>query len=208
MVTRDEMFQMLGSGTGVKVDPRTGEDLDNDPNNRATKTYTGQVFSLFDPTTWTFNKLDIARPLSNCCRWAGHIDYRQVGAHCIEVALWLRKEGAPPLTQLLGLLHDASEAYLLDIPRPWKQEVWIDGRSYLERESELEHAIFTWAGVLPAFEKDWGWIKEADLANFLVERASRGANATKLPFLHPDTCLSDYLAWWHVLEQEAGIEPR
>lgn len=65
---------------------------------------------------------DIAHALSLQCRFAGHTrGLYSVGQHSLLVADYLRDRGEPAPVVLWGLLHDASEAYLSDIPRPLKR---------------------------------------------------------------------------------------
>lgn len=206
MVTKAEMIEM---GTCMPTDsnPLTGADLDADPNNRAVKTYTGVPFDMFNRDSWEFRRVDIARSLSNCCRFAGHIDPRTVAQHCLHVREILEDWGYDPDVQLLGLLHDASEAYLLDIPRPWKSEVMIDGLPYTVREASIEEALFEWAGphVQGARHTHWGVIKQADVASFEVERASRARDGrVVLPYQHPDSVMNEYLYTWQYLDKECG----
>lgn len=209
MVTRIEMVEMLGTDAHGVIDNNhelSGVALDANPSNRATKTYTGVSFDMFNPDSWEFRREDIARSLSNACRWAGHIDPYTVGQHCLHVADILRDWGQPPEVQLLGLLHDASEAYLLDIPRPWKGEVSIGGMTYVEREGLIEAAIFEWAGphVTAAREYAWGIVKEADVASFEVERASRVRDGkVVLPYAHPNETMDKYLQEWSFLDIES-----
>lgn len=148
--------------------------LDANPNNRAISTWTGHAFDLFDRSTWKFSREDIARSLSNQCRFLGHIEPRSVAQHSLQVANELEYLfGVRPA--LLGLLHDASEAYLCDIPRPWKGEVSIGNRSYYEVEEELQLAIFEWAGVLDLYHGEaWNWVKEADIRSYKWEVERRG----------------------------------
>ena len=70
---------------------------------------------------------DIARALSHVCRFGGHTrGFHSVAAHSVmcselvyasleHVDMFRRRQGAA-----LGLLHDASEAYLGDVVRPLK----------------------------------------------------------------------------------------
>jgi uncharacterized protein len=62
---------------------------------------------------------DIASALSKMCRWGGHLpgdEIFSVAQHSVLVALSLPHE-----FRAAGLLHDAHEAYLVDIPSPIKR---------------------------------------------------------------------------------------
>lgn len=62
---------------------------------------------------------DIAHALSHLCRWNGHCrHFYSVGQHSLLVAEIMDMYGGDPLE---GLLHDGTEAYLCDIPSPFKQ---------------------------------------------------------------------------------------
>lgn len=64
---------------------------------------------------------DIAHALSNICRFGGHCrEFYSVAQHSVHVAQWMKEQGYHPYAQMLGLFHDASEAYLGDIIRPLK----------------------------------------------------------------------------------------
>jgi hypothetical protein len=80
------------------------------------ETYTGRRFNVFEPDIRNINIMDIAHSLSMCTRFNGHLNqYYSVAEHSIYVSELVPKEFA-----LAGLLHDASEAYLSDVPRPIK----------------------------------------------------------------------------------------
>jgi uncharacterized protein len=84
---------------------------------------------------------DIAHALSMQCRFAGHCrEFYSVGEHSVRVSYACDPEDA-----LWGLLHDASEAYLVDVPRPIKP--YLTG--YREIEARVMAAICTRFG-LPA----------------------------------------------------------
>jgi uncharacterized protein len=59
---------------------------------------------------------DIAHHLSNLCRFTGAVrSFYSVAQHTVLVSLY-----CDPADALWGLLHDSSEAYLVDVPRPLK----------------------------------------------------------------------------------------
>lgn len=83
------------------------------------QTYTGRKFFPMDPKPNEVCIRDIAHSLSLQCRYAGHCRrFYSVAEHSVHVARWL--VGVAPEAALWGLLHDASEAYLIDVPRPVK----------------------------------------------------------------------------------------
>ena len=89
------------------------------------------------PTKPEKNKIlikDIAHALSLICRGNGHVKtFFSVGQHCINCALEAEARGYSKRIILACLLHDASEAYMSDVPRPFKQ--YLD--QYLEFENQL-----------------------------------------------------------------------
>ena len=83
------------------------------------QTYTGRRFHPLAPRADELDLVDIAHALSLNCRFNGHCRcFYSVAEHCVRVADIL-----PPELALWGLLHDAAEAYLADVPRPAKQQM-------------------------------------------------------------------------------------
>lgn len=69
-------------------------------------------------------EVPIAHALSMLCRFGGHcIEFYSVAQHSILVAELLRDKGYGPRVQLLGLLHDAHEAYTGDVVTPLKRKL-------------------------------------------------------------------------------------
>lgn len=90
------------------------------------QTYTGRKFYPLDPKADEVCIEDIAHSLSLQCRYAGHcILFYSVAEHSVLIARWLVKNHFGPLTALHGLLHDAAETYLVDLPSPVKRDMPI-----------------------------------------------------------------------------------
>lgn len=99
------------------------------------QTYTGRVLRPLDPWPGDFAIEDIAWSLAHQCRYNGHTKlFYSVATHSILVAWFL-----PAHLKLEGLLHDASEAYLSDLPSPIKHLM----PEYRKVETRLEDAIAT-----------------------------------------------------------------
>ncbi|MFC7325914.1 hypothetical protein ACFQMF_15205 [Halorubrum rutilum] len=121
------------------------------------ETYTGGGFDLYAPDPTDVQLEDIAAGLAHTCRFGGHCrDFYSVAHHSLHVSSEL--SDATPRLQLLGLLHDAGEAYLGDIPRPLKVE-----HDVFERiESEILDAVWTSLDIAPPTEEEWEQVMAAD----------------------------------------------
>lgn len=96
----------------------------------------GRMFWPFDPRPDEVHIDDIAHALANQCRFAGHCrEFYSVAQHSVLVSCQVPVEDA-----LWGLLHDASEAYLVDLPRPVKRASEI-GAAYTRAEAAVMAAI-------------------------------------------------------------------
>lgn len=152
----------------------TAHSLDSTGGNTAISTYNGHAFDIFDPETWIFDLDEIAQAISNTCRFGGHVEFYSVAEHSIRVANWLADEGYSVRTQLIGLLHDAIEAYIGDIPRPIKKTFELDGENIVDLEKSMEYSLFQTFGLLTGdFDDDWKAVKEADWAIYEKERDER-----------------------------------
>jgi 5'-nucleotidase len=99
---------------------------------------TASKFWPLDPRPEEIDLRDIARALSMQCRWGGHVNrFYSVAQHCVSVSEHC------PAHPIEGLLHDAAEAYLVDVPTPIKRH--LDG--YLEIERNLLGVIGERFGV-------------------------------------------------------------
>lgn len=97
------------------------------------ETYTGKHFDFLNPSPDQVDIKDIAFSLANQCRFNGHVPFLSVAEHSVAVAARL-----PPTLQLAGLLHDAAEAYLSDIPSPIKQYL----PDYCAMEERIQKVIY------------------------------------------------------------------
>lgn len=95
-------------------------------------TATGLLVDLRAPDPAQIDVRDIAHALSRLCRWGGHvrIPVLSVAQHSSMVS-----EVVPPALALVGLLHDATEAYLGDVVAPIK--AMLPAFAALEREWAL-----------------------------------------------------------------------
>ncbi len=85
-------------------------------------TYQGHRFHYLNPSIDEIDIRDIAHALSLKCRFSGHCKvFYSVGEHSIRVADQLQEN-----LKLSGLLHDAAEAYMPDVPRPIKVQFGLD----------------------------------------------------------------------------------
>lgn len=115
------------------------------------ETFTGKRISPLTPHADAICIEDIARSLSYQCRFNGHCQkFYSVAEHSVHCARYAKTLSQNPKVPLFALLHDASEAYLCDIPRPIKTEF----PHYLEWEERLAEIVFAkFAGRVPSREE-------------------------------------------------------
>lgn len=109
------------------------------------QTFSGRRFWPMDPRSEEVAIEDIAHALGMQCRYAGHcLRFYSVAEHSIHVAAWLEQHCGQE-TALYGLLHDASEAYLVDVPRPVKPLL----TGYKDAEAAVMREAWEAFGLLP-----------------------------------------------------------
>ena len=99
-------------------------------------THTGVRYYPLDPRPSEVSIIDIAHSLAMQCRYGGHCrDFYSVAEHSVYVSRLV-----PPQHALVALLHDATEAYVSDVPRPLKP--------YLTNYDEIEE--LNWEAISAA----------------------------------------------------------
>ena len=112
---------------------------------------------MFEPDPTDVQLKDIAAGLAHTCRFGGHCrDFYSVAHHSLHVSSEL--SDTTPRLQLLGLLHDAGEAYLGDIPRPLKAEHDVFERN----ESEILDPVWKSFNIAPPTGQEWKRVMDAD----------------------------------------------
>lgn len=102
-------------------------------------TYTGKYLNPINPDMNQVDIKDIAHALSMICRGNGHVKtFLSVGQHCIRAAKEAVARGYSKRVVLACLLHDASECYMSDVPRPLKPAM----TEYVQIENKLLDLIY------------------------------------------------------------------
>lgn len=98
------------------------------------RTVSGIYMNVFEPTPEMICIEDIAHALSMQCRFGGHLPtFYSVAQHSLNCSYLIEDEKL----KLPALLHDAGEAYLIDVPRPVKRGL----TNYKEIEDRLMRVI-------------------------------------------------------------------
>lgn len=119
----------------------------------------GGHFDYESPERSVYTIEDIARGLSHTARFSGQTDrVYTVAQHSVLVSKMV-----PPEHALEGLMHDAVESFLCDIPSPLKRML----PGYIELEKRAESDMCKRFGMKFPFHPS---IKEADIRVFLAER--------------------------------------
>ncbi len=125
------------------------------------QTVSGKKFPLDKPDLDQIDIEDIAHALSMLCRFNGQCTkFYSVAEHSVHVSYEIDPELA-----LVGLLHDAAEAYLGDVPSPLKKKL----RRFTKFENRMEAAIGKKFGVDAKLFKNKE-LKRADIQLLVDEK--------------------------------------
>jgi uncharacterized protein len=156
------------------------------------RTFTGKYVNVIEPTADTICIEDIAHGLSQQCRFGGQLPkFYSVAEHSLRCAGLAEQQN-----KLEALLHDASEAYLLDIPSPIKKHL----TNYKEIEQKLMLVIAQKFGFTYPMSKEvekidvlmlqweWEWVMLQNSKQHVHEPMSMGyAKASFLAEFHKIT---------------------
>ena len=138
----------------------------------------GQRFDLARPDPALIDFGDIATALSRQCRFNGHGRlFYSVAEHSVlvsQLVIHVASEADQPRLGLLGLLHDAHEAYLGDITRPVQACFAQDNPAFADRRHQisigLDAVIYAKAGILNPTATEAKIIHRADNAVLEIEQ--------------------------------------
>jgi hypothetical protein len=131
------------------------------------QTATGKQFFPLAPRVEDIEVFDIASGLANQCRFSGQTrEFYSIAEHSVRVSMLMQSHGIGPAAALVGLLHDAAEAYLVDMPQPVKYAV----QGYREAEERVQAAIFERFGIVEAYETNRHLVKSCDRIMLATEK--------------------------------------
>src|SRR5215468_4140701 len=130
------------------------------------QTVSGRWVNPFDPDPAQLDPDDIARALANQCRFGGHCrNFYSVAQHSVIVSELVEERGGDVEDVFAALMHDATEAYLGDMPHPIKHRSSL-GAAFKEAEDNLEAVLNQHFNIKPGVKE----IKVADRALLATER--------------------------------------
>jgi len=148
-------------------------------------TRSGRRFWPLAPRIEDVDINDIAHALSMCCRFQGMTSrFYSVAEHSVSVSSACFEQGGIVAARY-GLLHDAAEAYLGDVPRPLKKQDAF--APYRAAERALERLIYERFWLNPD--------AEPDLVRHIDRRMLRAEQRDLMPPAWPGEIRDDCDAW-------------
>lgn len=125
-------------------------------------TRSGHRFYPLDPRPCDVCLEDIGAALGKICRFGGHAQrFYSVAEHSMRVA-----ELLPPKLAMLGLLHDAAEAYVGDMIQPLKKGM----PAFKEIERGVQNAVWMAFNMWRPTPVEMAAVRIADLRMLVTER--------------------------------------
>jgi 5'-deoxynucleotidase YfbR-like HD superfamily hydrolase len=168
------------------------------------QTVSGRFVNPFDPDPEQLDPRDIARALANVCRFGGHCrPFYSVAQHSVIVSELVEAGGGDVEDVFAALMHDATEAYLGDMPHPIKHRSPL-GAAFKVAEDALEAVLrerFAIKADVPA-------IKRVDRALLATERRILAGVSWEWPELEGVEALDIELVAWTPDEAERAFRER
>lgn len=106
-------------------------------------THSGQRVDIESPQAESIRIEDIAHATSFLCRGSGQANFFfSVARHCVYCAREAKAQGFSREVVLACLLHDASEAYMTDVPKPIKDNLIPQYREYEDKLLDVIYEKF------------------------------------------------------------------
>lgn len=145
------------------------------------KTFSGKLVDPLDVDPDFFNIEDIAHALAMTCRFGGHCrHFYSVAEHSVLVSTLV-----PGKFALTGLMHDAAEAYMGDIPRPLKRRL----QGFKDAEDRLLTSMAAHFGFVFPFSPCVAQADEQMLETELLTLMNGGDACGHETTLNPIKCL-------------------
>jgi uncharacterized protein len=138
----------------------------NAPHVHTIRTVTGRYVDPMSMTADDVDIRDIAHALSRLCRFGGHAKgFLSVAQHSVAVSHMAVRYSFQ--VQRMALLHDATEAYLVDMPKPIKRRL----PEYQKVEAHIAEAVAAKFGFAADDGNNYQWnrVHELDRERLVYE---------------------------------------
>jgi hypothetical protein len=168
------------------------------------QTVSGRFVNPFEPDPEQLDIGDIARALANVCRFGGHCrSFYSVAQHSVIVSELVEQRGGDVEDVFAALMHDATEAYLGDMPHPIKHRSPL-GVAFKEAEDRLEAVLRARFNI----KADVPEIKKVDRALLATERKALSGEGWRWPELDGVEPLDIELVAWPADEAARAFAAR
>lgn len=140
---------------------------------------------------------DIAKALSNICRYNGHVKkFYSVAEHSVFCCKIAKAANYPTDFQKTLLLHDASEAYCGDVISPIKQYL---GKKYKNLENKIAKKIFNKFSLSVPFENFYVKMIDINSRAYEVPVVKFGNWSKNIVCLDPTSAENQFLEYYEEL---------
>lgn len=147
--------------------------------------YSGRYFDFVDVEDNEIEIEDVAHSLSNNCRFGGHCStFYSVAEHSVRASY-----AVPPEHAYAALLHDSSEAVMVDLPTPLKLLL----RDYQLLETRVERFMGDRFGFQYPLHAE---VKRADIIMLATEKRDLKPNSDAWPMLEGVPTLPEVIVPW------------